>query len=357
MKDILIRLLIILVASCTFLDALTVLEELEISKRSEIKSGCPELSKYNWSTVECFAAKKLGYGNLRGVCTEIWGCSNPGAPLYSTMVECKSACICYDQSKTDWGLCGVELGWVSTSNGCSSVSGCEDEDGGQILFKNPRECWSKCHGCIWSNDAEYRFGESFKNGCNSCTCNTDGNIICSKMKCNDPCSDLVGKLGNCEHNLEEWGVFNGRCQQLTGCSVPIGYQSFSSMETCQTQCPSKTDGCWAVGKYFQQGGSYKMDGCNNCVCSEGGKWMCTKKICKVFPSLHASVSNSVAKREVVSEPEISSDFNNLARKEELSNLEDSSDSSDASGFLVARAAYKIGLCSIAIIGVILLKLL
>ncbi|XP_060554606.1 kielin/chordin-like protein isoform X3 [Ruditapes philippinarum] len=148
------------------------------------------------------------------------------------------------------------------SNGCGTV--CMDPvyGGGSCLH----------------NGVVYKDGETFKDDCNSCTCD-GGNAVCTKMTCSKDKPGVCPALNN-----NTAGICVNECNNDERCP---GIQKCCS-NGCGQVCMRPDVGgqpCHVNGYTFQHGESFK-DGCNTCMC-RNGKPACTKKACPpILPCYH-----------------------------------------------------------------------
>jgi hypothetical protein len=121
-------------------------------------------------------------------------------------------------------------------------------------------------------------------GCNSCTCGSDGQWGCTLRECNDTCTDGETRPGGdgcntCICTGGEWACTMRDCQTCT-----IGETRSSECGSCW--CADNGDGptwnCTAnVCPTECTAGESKMaeDGCNTCTCTTEGTWSCTEALC------------------------------------------------------------------------------
>ncbi|XP_053408337.1 kielin/chordin-like protein isoform X2 [Mercenaria mercenaria] len=134
------------------------------------------------------------------------------------------------------------------------------------------ECCPTCPGpgrsCMYLG-RRYRDEESFKQECNTCTCN-DGNVGCTKKKC--PGS----KRGRCPPP-KRIGICVDLCANDKSCPRRQKCCSNGCGHTCQRPIKEGKQ-CTYKGVTYQDGESFK-DECNDCNC-ENGVTGCTKKACR-----------------------------------------------------------------------------
>ena len=121
----------------------------------------------------------------------------------------------------------------------------------------------------------YRPGDSFPatDGCNTCSCNPDGQIACTLIACAPDAGVTC--------------MYNGRVHQVG--------DSFAAVDGCNTcsclpdatvacteiACPVDAGtGCAYDAAHYAPGESFlATDGCNMCSCLAGGTVGCTKRAC------------------------------------------------------------------------------
>ncbi len=141
----------------------------------------------------------------------------------------------------------------------SSCNSCTCQSDGEVICTR-----SACVTCEYAG-ASYAAGEGFpsEDGCNTCTCMDDGGVACTERDCVDP--------SGCEY---------------AGMSYAIG-ESFPSSDGCNT-CSCFEDGsvgctlracaepgmCSFGGQTYAPGDTFPDD-CNNCTCLSDGNVECT----------------------------------------------------------------------------------
>ncbi|XP_061190318.1 kielin/chordin-like protein [Saccostrea echinata] len=145
------------------------------------------------------------------------------------------------------------------SFGCGCRTRCEVPEGG------------KKEVCRY-NGRFYKVGQSFPagDGCNRCTCRSNGQVICTLIACATKCT------------------YNYRTYRPG--------QSFPSTDGCN-RCTCGSDGrvscteracirrCRYNGRYYRVGQRFpSIDGCNRCSCGSNGRVFCTKRACVKSPS-------------------------------------------------------------------------
>ena len=164
-----------------------------------------------------------------------------------------------------------------------------------------------------SGSATYRPGESFPDddGCNTCTCRSDGTIGCTSRACGAlsctfhgvtyPIGTAFPDQDGC--NLCTCEVSGVTCTQI-GCNSGCNYggrqyavgQSFPADDTCNTcncqeggpvlcttaACPPPE--CRYLGSYYRRGSDFPArDGCNRCQCVSDSSVACTEEACPCDP--------------------------------------------------------------------------
>ena len=123
--------------------------------------------------------------------------------------------------------------------------------------------------CVYGGK-EYVPGDTFPagDGCNTCTCTDSGVAACTKMACPVMCE------------------YGGQMYRV-GDTFPAadGCNACTCTATGQVACTEKACpvGCEYGGQQFQPGATFPAgDGCNTCTCLEGGKVVCTLMACPAF---------------------------------------------------------------------------
>jgi hypothetical protein len=144
-------------------------------------------------------------------------------------------------------------------------------------------------------------------GCNTCTCQSDGLVGCTTMACNVGCvhdgntylpgeSFAVDRCNTCTCEAGGEAVCSFSCPP-TGCTFGgMHYapgESFESEESCQmcacvedgTQCSLVDCPCTYEGNEFSQGSTFpSRDGCNTCTCAQSSV-SCTDLNCPCDPAV------------------------------------------------------------------------
>jgi hypothetical protein len=132
------------------------------------------------------------------------------------------------------------------------VTGCSSVERGDDACRDP-------------NGNDLVVGETFQNGCNTCTCNEDGSVACTEMGC----------ASVCEQNGTQYGA---------GESFPAGdgCNLCQCMSSGEISCTAAACGSTCVydSTVYQAGDSFPAtDGCNTCSCSMDGSVLCTEIAC------------------------------------------------------------------------------
>jgi hypothetical protein len=118
-------------------------------------------------------------------------------------------------------------------------------------------------GCEYDGHS-YQPGESFANGCNTCTCTKTG-LVCSDTPCVTGCS-----YGGSHYSPGESFPATDGCNK---CSC----QSDGSVICTEMDCAPT---CVYGGISYAPGDSFpSLDGCNKCTCGADGSVGCTKMAC------------------------------------------------------------------------------
>ena len=150
----------------------------------------------------------------------------------------------------------------------------------------------------------YAAGDSFKSsdGCNDCSCQTDGSVVCTKRACvPQSCGGLQGKACPdkqfCDFAPEaQCGAADqtGTCKPLPEVcpelySPVCGCDDKTYGNRCEAnvagvsvrksgECEAK--GCDYGGKHYNPGDGFpSTDGCNSCGCQQDGSVVCTTRAC------------------------------------------------------------------------------
>lgn len=110
-------------------------------------------------------------------------------------------------------------------------------------------------GSCLLNDQTYALGQTFpaQDGCNTCTCATNDNIVCTQKAC----------------------ISTSPAKTTTKpTSTPKAMPTLKATATPTTAVVV----CKTTNKTYQVGDSYKQD-CNTCLCTDSGESVCTQKIC------------------------------------------------------------------------------
>jgi hypothetical protein len=187
---------------------------------------CTDLAGLDFGLCALF----LGYANVDGTCQGVSGCSTVGDDqvdyanaFHQNPEDCEALCgeggvdECTDLAGVDFGPCDAILGYGLVNGECTAISGCntvgsDEIDYANAIHQDPETCEATC-----------------------------GNGV-------EECSDLAGiDFGDCEVILG-YGLVNGECQAISGCStvgddeVDYSVAIYSSPSECQVLC-GDTSGC------------------------------------------------------------------------------------------------------------------
>lgn len=119
----------------------------------------------------------------------------------------------------------------------------------------------------------YHAGESFPagDGCNTCSCSSDGSVGCTLMSCSSGC-DYQGQ------HYEPGQTFPAG-DNCNSCTCEAG----GGVSCTEMDCPGPA--CVYGGKPYDVGQSFpSLDGCNTCSCAQPKVVSCTTKACPCDPS-------------------------------------------------------------------------
>lgn len=116
-------------------------------------------------------------------------------------------------------------------------------------------------GCTW-NGTPHALGTTWKEACNTCSCDLDGTVGCTLMACGCEYG------GNYYNPGDTWTASDG-CNQCT-CGGDL------SVACTETDCAPM---CEYNGQYYAPGESWKPDACNTCYCDQNGQSACTGAYC------------------------------------------------------------------------------
>ena len=124
-------------------------------------------------------------------------------------------------------------------------------------------------GCDWQGQ-HYAPGQTFPagDGCNSCSCEPNGQVACTLMACVQGC-DYNGKL---YQPGESYPATDG----CNTCTCQMDGQSICTKLACAVTCTY-------AGKTYTMGEQFPaLDGCNTCTCTDQGI-SCTEMLCACNP--------------------------------------------------------------------------
>lgn len=121
-------------------------------------------------------------------------------------------------------------------------------------------------GCTYGGK-QYAVGESFpsSDGCNTCSCDASGSVMCTEMACASGC-DYAGQHYDAGQSFPSSDGCN-TCSCMGDGTVGCTAMACSS-------------GCDYEGQHYEAGQSFPAgDGCNTCSCMDGGGVACTEMAC------------------------------------------------------------------------------
>ncbi|MFZ6052660.1 T9SS type A sorting domain-containing protein [Halocola ammonii] len=187
---------------------------------------CTDLAGLDFGLCQLF----LGYAIVDGTCQGVSGCSTTAsngtdyANAFHSQEDCESLCggggveECTDLAGVDFGPCDAVLGYGLVNGECQTISGCstvgDDEiDYSNAIHESPAACEATCGDGV------------------------------------EECTDLAGvDFGPCDAVLG-YGLINGECQTISGCSTvgddEIDYSNaiHESPSACEATCGDGVDEC------------------------------------------------------------------------------------------------------------------
>ncbi|EYF03287.1 hypothetical protein [Chondromyces apiculatus] len=150
----------------------------------------------------------------------------------------------------------------------------------------------------------YDEGESFpaEDGCNTCSCDSDGSVLCTQIGCTPHCDTPEGPILVGDIYVPD----NGSC---SFCICDVSGELGCTTGACPPQCTYE-------GQTYTSGESFPAaDGCNTCTCLDSGSVACTDTACACDPDTEwyrDYVSEDPAQCEVIDYacPEHTSAFGN-----------------------------------------------
>ncbi|XP_072014296.1 uncharacterized protein [Amphiura filiformis] len=188
--------------------------------------------------------------------------------------------------------CGTDGRWACTEIACG---GCRN---GDMLYTEGQTWNDGCNDCEcrsgrmictlrYCAPCEYQFQEfsagqtrPAADGCNTCTCGTDGSWQCTEIAC-DICQQPL-EIGPCDAYFASWGYDfqQRRCVQFVYGGCGGNQNNFDSQGECQRRCAANQAPCEYQFQQFSAGQSRPAaDGCNTCTCGTDGRWACTEIAC------------------------------------------------------------------------------
>uniref|UniRef100_A0A7M5V2C2 Agrin n=1 Tax=Clytia hemisphaerica TaxID=252671 RepID=A0A7M5V2C2_9CNID len=150
---------------------------------------------------------------------------------------------------------------------------CVDTKTGQQIDGTKARGLEEC-GCTLKGKY-YKPGQQAWDDCNSCTCGSNGLFGCTLMAC---------PPGVCYHEGKEYQ--NGESFKIDGCNdctCSVTDKNQNGNFACTIKlCPPKPEGCELNGKFYPPG-QRVWDECNSCTCGTNGMMACTIMAC--FPGV------------------------------------------------------------------------
>ena len=123
--------------------------------------------------------------------------------------------------------------------------------------------------CEYAGES-YESGESFpaSDGCNTCSCGEDGEVLCTVMACETPVCEVGGQS---YAPGESWAADCNTCACMDD----------GTISCTQIWCGT----CEYEGVSYSAGESFPAsDGCNTCSCGDDGMVGCTEMACTCDPA-------------------------------------------------------------------------
>jgi hypothetical protein len=239
-----------------------------------------------WLSFGCGSDKKEPVDPV-GSCQAGGGENDP--LLACDLCECTS-CFC------------SSAGWVCTGTECTGcdltvIEGCSlDCENG---FANDGD---ECPICACADPAEPCTEGSTKtaaDGCNTCTCNADGEWSCTSETCAPECEpgETMPASDNCNictcDTNGQWQCSQEICQ---GCNPG---EVMPPPDDC---CSCSNAGEWECtetpcSKSCEEGDTKeKGDGCNTCACNTNQEWVCTEQVCPEGADCPPAAENTCEKK-------------------------------------------------------------
>jgi hypothetical protein len=199
------------------------------------------------------------------------------APLWMGASDCEVAVVSHEDGCRYDGR-NYDVGdSFPDSDGCNTCS-CEDD--GEVAC-TLRGCADVCE----YNGQVFMIGSSFPDadGCNTCTCSDDGSVACTERAC-DP-----GAGCNYDGQHYEAGETFQDADGCNTCSCEMDGQVACTLIDCGCEgpmCPPPGDGCSMGDTQFETGATVLCpDGCNECGCDMDGSWSSTDAACAPLPRI------------------------------------------------------------------------
>jgi len=152
-------------------------------------------------------------------------------------------------------------------------------------------------GCFYDG-IEYGVGAIFPagDGCNTCECAADGAVLCTTIACSIDGGPTTDGGTGCFYDGVEWAPGQSFPPVGAGCGTcscqPDG-NVICTVTTCDAGAPPPSDGgtppppsdggpvqCFYFGQAYDPGQEFpSLDGCNTCACTDSGTVICTTYAC------------------------------------------------------------------------------
>jgi len=129
---------------------------------------------------------------------------------------------------------------------------------------------------------EYEVGAEFPagDGCNTCRCAGDGELVCTLASCEDP--PPPPPPARCRRGGEAWeeGDVFPDGDGCNVCTCGVDGETRCTRGDCWPEGGAAESHCWVDGAWYDLGeGFLVMDGCGLCACGESTEFVCVDLPC------------------------------------------------------------------------------